>query len=32
MQKMKTMDPKDPDIPELLREAQELRKKMEKAN
>ena len=32
MQKMKTMDPKDPGIPELLREAQELRKKMEKTN
>ena len=32
MQKMKTMDPKDPGIPDILREAQELRKKMEKMN
>ena len=30
MQKIKTMDPKDPAIPEMLREAQELRKKMDK--
>ena len=32
MQKMKTMDPKDPSVPDLLREAQELRKKMDKMN
>ena len=30
MQKMKTMDPKDPAIPGMLQEAQELRKKMDK--
>ena len=32
MQKIKTMDPKDPAIPELLQEAQEIRKKMDKTN
>ncbi len=32
MQKIKTMEPKDPSIPDLLREAQEIRKKMEKMN
>ena len=32
MQKMKATDPKDPSVPDLLREAQELRKKMDKMN
>ena len=32
MQKIKTMDPKDPAVPDLLREAQEIRKKMDRMN
>ena len=32
MQKIKTMDPKDPAIPALLQEAQEIRKKMDRTN
>ena len=32
MQKMKATDPKDPSVPDLLREAHELRKKMDKMN
>ena len=32
MLKMKATDPKDPSVPDLLREAQELRKKMDKMN
>ena len=32
MQKIKSLDPKDPAVPDLLREAQEIRKNMDKIN
>ena len=32
MQRIKAMDPKDPAVPDLLREAQEIRKKMDRMN